>query len=187
MAKDRERKHRDRAGVGPEPDRSRRRLVSMDDLDGYTFADGEPDIRGWEVCTVGGRELGDVTDLLVDPDHGEVVMLEVNMRSDGLRVEVPIRAVQLERDRRVVTVDSGDIEAGRETSREARLDDRVDATARQTIRSEPEAAPDVRHATPANDEDAVARRVDEDGTEEVVVERRPVVEEVVVRRRPVDE
>jgi sporulation protein YlmC with PRC-barrel domain len=109
MAKHKDRSERDRAGVGPEPHASRK-LVPLNDLDGYYFAKGEPDIRGWDVLTVNGRELGEVEDVLVDPDRREVVMLEVELRDDGVRAEVPIRAVQLDRERKVVLLDSGDLD-----------------------------------------------------------------------------
>jgi sporulation protein YlmC with PRC-barrel domain len=119
MAKRKDRSERDRAGVGPDP-HAARRLVPLNDLHGYDFAKGEPDVRGWDVVTLGGRELGEVEDVLVDPDRREVVMLEVDLREDGIRAEVPIRAVQLDRDRKVVLLDSGDLD------QDARPDERSD-------------------------------------------------------------
>ena len=35
---------------------------------GFKIADGEPDIRGWEVRTLAGMEVGEVDDLLIDPN-----------------------------------------------------------------------------------------------------------------------
>ena len=55
---------RDEAGVGPNPNDARR-LVPMKDLHNYKVVDGEPDIRGWNVFTATGRELGEIEDLLV--------------------------------------------------------------------------------------------------------------------------
>lgn len=192
MAKQRDLR-RDRSGVGPDPAESRRRLVSIDDLSGYTVAKGEPDVRGWEVCTLSGRELGEVEDLLIDPDRGEVVMLEVELRGDGVHAEVPIRAVQIDRKRKVVLVDSGDINEG--IRNEVRARDRMDPQERENIRgSYRDTARDVRYGDRVehgardrdrddhSDIDAVTGSVDE-----TVVERRDVVEEVVVRRRPADE
>jgi sporulation protein YlmC with PRC-barrel domain len=202
MAKDRDMR-RDMAGVGPDPSESRRHLMSIDDLDGYTIPKGEPDIRGWDVTTLNGRELGQVEDLLIDPERGEVVMLEVALRGDRLHAEVPIRSVQLDRKRNVVLVDSGDIES--RTSDRGRARDRMDAEERERMRSTYGGERrDVRYDEGRHDEDRHfeveadgdrARRRDEtladrrnDGdVEETVIERRPVIEEVVVRRRSVDD
>jgi hypothetical protein len=184
---------RDRAGLGPDPSESRRRLVSIDAVDGFRIASGEPDVRGWEVRTLSDRELGSVEDLLIDPDRGEVVMLEVALRGDDVRAEVPLRSVQLDRGRKVVIVDSGDVEAGAGRSPEVRQHERAVQDADEPRASRP--APDSRSVDDdiAREErahdTAEVRRVGsaDDGTEERVVERRPMVEEVVVRRRPVDE
>jgi sporulation protein YlmC with PRC-barrel domain len=142
MAKDRD-SRRDLAGVGPDPSESRRRLISIDDLDGYKVASGEPDIRGWDVATLNGRELGSVEDLLVDPDRGEVVMVEVALRGDKLHAEVPLRSVQLDRKRKVVIVDSGDIESG--THHDVRARDRLDRDERDRMRSTYTDPRDVRY------------------------------------------
>jgi sporulation protein YlmC with PRC-barrel domain len=186
---------RDSAGHGPDPSESRRRLVSIDDLSGYTVAKGEPDVRGWEVTTLGGRELGAVEDLLIDPERGEVVMLEVELRGDGeVHAEVPIRSVQIDRKRKVVMVDSGDINDGLRHPVRAR--DRMDEVERENIRGTYRDARDVRYGERVEHDERVEqgeraehdeRVTAADGTEERVVERRPMVEEVVVRRRPVDE
>jgi sporulation protein YlmC with PRC-barrel domain len=182
---------RDSAGVGPEPDRSRRRLVSIDDLDGFQVAEGEPDIRGWEVCTLNGRELGSVEDLLIDPERGEVVMLEVAMRGD-VHAEVPLRSVQIDRKRKVIVADSGDVDE--HDRHDVRARDRMTADERDEIRGAyRDRKRDLRYGDPDADaardirEDAGVRssadaRTD-DSMEEHVIERRPMVEEVVVRRR----
>jgi hypothetical protein len=79
---------RDEAGVGPNPDDARR-LIGMKQLGNYKIVDGEPDIRGWNVYTATGRELGEVEDLLVDTDHGEVVMLDIDLKRDEHRSRRP--------------------------------------------------------------------------------------------------
>ena len=71
-----ERETRDLAGVGPYA-RERERLVALSTLDSWKVSDGDPDIRGWEVRTVNNRQLGTVNDLLIDPDAGEAVLLDV--------------------------------------------------------------------------------------------------------------
>lgn len=183
MAKNKDRMRRDQAGVGPDPEDARRhRLVSMHELDGYTIADGEPDIRGWDVRTLNGREIGEIDDLLIDTDRGEVVMIEVELRDGGVRAEVPIRSVQLDRENKAVIVDSSDIDA----RHDQRPRDRMQAVERH------DEVRDARGDLPksvtygARERDA-DRGMIEDGTEEVVIERRPVIEEVVVRRKVIDE
>lgn len=184
MARKKERVRRDQAGVGPDPENARRhRLVSMHELDGYTIAEGEPDIRGWDVRTLSGQEIGEIEDLLIDTDRGEVVMIEVEMREGGVHAEVPIRSVQLDRESKAVIVDSGDIDA----RHDQRSRDRLRAVERsdeiQDARGD-----ESRTVTYGGREQhsADVERTADDG-DEVVVERRPVIEEVVVRRRVVDE
>jgi hypothetical protein len=172
---------RDRAGRGPDPAESRRRLVSIDAIDGFKIADGEPDVRGWEVRTLSYRDLGAVEDLLIDPDRNEVVMLEVALHGDDVRAEVPLRSVQLDRSRKVVVVDSGDVEDGT-THRVQRNVDEHDLV--DTDRDSREHA--VRYEGDRHDIDRSTLRNDDD-VEETIVERRPLVEEVVVRRRRVEE
>jgi sporulation protein YlmC with PRC-barrel domain len=185
MARRKDRSERDRAGVGPEPHASRQ-LVPLNDLDGYDFADGEPDIRGWDVCTVNGRELGEVEDVLVDPDRREVVMLEVGLRDGDIRAEVPIRSVQLDRDRKIVLLDSGDLD--RVVRYDERAPNRVDDE--RTPRRDNRGSERTAHYGVAVDPDrhrAMSAGASASDDDEVVVERRPMVEEVVVRRRVVDE
>ncbi|HYD51921.1 MAG TPA: PRC-barrel domain-containing protein [Gemmatimonadaceae bacterium] len=82
------------------------RLVPLKELDGYRLADGEPDIRGWPVQTLSGRKIGEIDDVLVDQSTGEVVLLDVDLDGTKRRTLAPARAVQLQRDRRVVLIDS---------------------------------------------------------------------------------
>jgi len=171
MARDRNRIRRDDAGVGPDPDMAGR-LYRLGDMN-FKIADGEPDIRGWEVRTLAGVELGEVDDLLIDPHRNEVVMLSVDLKDSDEHVNIPIRGVQLDRDRKRVVVDSGDIRDARETY----MGDTVDA---ERVRE------DARVADTRRVDDRGERITEGDRTEEVVVERRPVIEEVVVRRRVVD-
>jgi sporulation protein YlmC with PRC-barrel domain len=106
MSNDRHR--RDAAGVGPYP-RESDQLVPLSRLDKWRVSKGEPDIRGWEVRTVSGRQLGTVRDLLIDRDAGEAVMLDVNVPSAGRNANVPIRVVQIDRAARVILMDSADL------------------------------------------------------------------------------
>ena len=99
---------RDAAGVGPYA-RDLEQLVPMSSLDSWRVADGEPDIRGWEVQTVSNRQLGTVRDLLIDASAGEVVLLDVDLSGTHKHALVPIRVVQIDRARRVILMDSADL------------------------------------------------------------------------------
>lgn len=169
---DRDRLRRDAAGVGPYA-RDAERLVALKDMGNWDVADGEPDIRGWEVRTVGGRELGKVKELLIDPDANEVVMLDVDLTGSDQHSLVPLRIVEIDRPRRVVRMDSADLTpAEREAA--ARTDDHESAAEHAADRERRWADTGrVRYPSRNNDE--------------VVVERRPMVEEVVVRRHLVDD
>ncbi len=191
-----ERVRRDAAGVGPDPDFSRR-LYPIDELKDYRIASGEPDVRGWSVRTLNGREVGEVEDLLIDPTRGEVVMLEVDLDNSGRHISVPLRSVQVDRTRNCVIVDSMDVDPERGEVHDARMRDRLtdEDRARMTedmrdartrdVRYEtaPDAGIDERaRAAEASDRSA-ARTLD---AADDLGEDQPVVEEVVVRRRVVD-
>lgn len=189
MARDRDRGRRDVAGIGPDPQFTGR-LYRLGDTGNFKIADGEPDIRGWDVRTLAGSEVGEVDDLLIDPHRGEVVMLDIDLKDTDQHVNVPIRSVQLDRGRRCVIVDSGDIRSARERVLGDRLDEdtRIRDARDDDLRDEGE----DRSITDRMREIRYGRTADDADAEEVVVERRPVIEEVVVRRRvgeaePVDE
>ncbi|MEX2177665.1 MAG: PRC-barrel domain-containing protein [Gemmatimonadaceae bacterium] len=146
----------DAAGTGPYA-REMQRLVPLSEMRGWNVIKGEADIRGWEVKTVSGRALGNVRELLVDADAGEVVMLDVDLGGTDRHSFVPIRVVEIDRARRIVRADSSD------------LGDSPPAHEERPAR-EFGAAGEVRYA------DASER----------VVDSRPMVEETVVRRRDVD-
>ena len=96
---------RDEAGVGPNP-RDARRLVPLKDLRDYKVVDGEPDIRGWNVWTATGRELGEIEDLLVDTDMGEVVMVDIDLKRDDRHTLAPIKAAWIDRENRRVVLNT---------------------------------------------------------------------------------
>jgi hypothetical protein len=201
MARLDDRGGRDAAGTGPyhRPDSD---LVPLRELADWQLNDGEPDIRGWEVSTVGGRVIGTVRDLLVDRKAGEVVLLDLDLAGGDRRGRAPIRAVQIDRKSRVIRMDSADL---LDSAALAALSDRDDARPNDDVRlrSDRPAGADLdgggareldRDRTIAADRDrdlddefGTRRELLADGTEETVVDRRPVMyEEVVVRRRPVD-
>lgn len=110
----REDNRRDTAGIGPDPSLAGR-LTRLSSMRGFDIAQGEPDIRGWDVRTLSGAEIGEVDDLLVDPHRGEVVLIDIDMKGSDQHVNVPIRGVQIDRTRRCVIVDSGDLRNARES------------------------------------------------------------------------
>lgn len=155
-----QRRPTDSAGIGPYA-RERERLVPMKKMRGWNVVDGESDIRSWEVKTVSGKVLGTVNELLIDPDAGEVVMLDVDLAGSDRHALIPIRVVEIDRSRRVVRADSGDLEDHHE-------------------------APGSRLT--AEDLSKVRRDVHYSGaSHERVVERRPIVEEKVARRSQVED
>lgn len=177
MARERDNVRRDMAGVGPDPSLTGR-LHRLSDIKGFKIASGEPDIRGWDVRTLSGSEVGEVDDLLIDPQRGEVVMLDVDLKDSKEHVSVPIRGVQLDRDRRCVIVDSGDINSARNAVM-------GDAAPRGDIRANDRSEDDRLLDENASREVRYGVMREGDMTEEVI-ERRPVIEEVVVRRRVID-
>jgi sporulation protein YlmC with PRC-barrel domain len=157
---DRDRQRRDAAGIGPyagDVDR----LVPLSEMKKWDVSEGDPDIRHWEVRTVSGRDIGKVRELLIDPDQGEVVMLEIDLSASDRHARVPIRIVQIDRAARIVRVDSADVTPMELEETKPRERDRKWADSGR-----------VRYPDAGN---------------EMIVERRPVVEEVVVRRRLVDD
>jgi hypothetical protein len=116
---------RDCAGVGPDP-RTAGRLYRMSDYDGYKVASGSPDVRGWDVRTLSGNDIGEVEDLLIDPHRGEVVMLDVDLFESHRHVAIPVRGVQIDRKRHFVVVDSGDVRDARDMAAGDAMVDRPD-------------------------------------------------------------
>jgi hypothetical protein len=151
----------DAAGVGPHA-RERGDLIPLSAVKGWNVVDGGADIRSWEVRTLAGRILGHVRDLLIDKKAGEVVMLDVDLAGSDRRAMLPLRLVEVDRTRRVVRADSGDMQPYEETG-SARL------TTEELGRVRQRQGKPGRNAT------------------EKVVERRPVVEETIVRRRIADD
>lgn len=95
-------------GAGPYAG-ERQKLIPMSTLESWTVSEGEPDVRGWEVRTLGGRPLGAVGDLLIDDSAGEVVFLDIDLSASDRRTFVPVRVVFIDRARRLVLMDSADL------------------------------------------------------------------------------
>jgi hypothetical protein len=84
-------------------------LHRLDELKGWDVADGEADVRGWEVRTISGRVIGKITDLLVDTTRGEVVLFDIDLADTSRHTLAPARAAQIDRANKVVRLDSGDV------------------------------------------------------------------------------
>jgi hypothetical protein len=96
---------RDEAGVGPNP-ADAGRLTRLKDLRHFKIVDGEPDIRGWNVYSATGRELGEVEDLLVDTELEEVVMVDVDLKRDDRHTFAPIKAAWIDREHKRVVLNT---------------------------------------------------------------------------------
>ena len=95
-------------------DMPRDRVIPLDDLDDYQVAEGDPDVRGWDVIASDGRKIGEVDQLLVDPQAMKVRYLDVDV-DDGLladsnnedrHVLIPIGYARLEEAEDQIRVDS---------------------------------------------------------------------------------
>ncbi len=86
-------------------------LKRYSDLDDVEIAEGDPDVRGWDVVAADGHELGEVKDLIVDTGAMKVRYLETELDRDtyGLKddrdVLIPVDTVQLDRDDDHVVLD----------------------------------------------------------------------------------
>lgn len=67
---------------------ARSRVAPLRNLRGYRVAEGDPDVRGWEVVGGDRRRIGTVDDLLVDTPEGKVRYLDVQLDT-GLYRDAP--------------------------------------------------------------------------------------------------
>ncbi len=78
------------------------RLVRLEELKGFQVAEGDEDIRGWEVKTPDGKTIGKVEDLIVDPAERRVRYMEVKVNHEALGIDddrhilVPIGTARLD-------------------------------------------------------------------------------------------
>jgi sporulation protein YlmC with PRC-barrel domain len=86
------------------------RIAPLSALNVFEVAEGYPDIRGWQVASADGQEVGKVHDLLIDVDQMRTRYLDVRLTkalaaSPGDRdVLVPIGTAQVVEDKNVVRV-----------------------------------------------------------------------------------
>lgn len=95
---------------------STERIVPLSEAPDFKVAEGDPDVRSWEVWSADGRRVGKVDELLVDLQARKVRYLDVDVeRSAGDRhVLVPIGYARLdeERDRvNIASLTGSDLEA----------------------------------------------------------------------------
>jgi sporulation protein YlmC with PRC-barrel domain len=100
---DANREHRDDDG----------RLVHLDEVKGrYRVAEGNPDIRGWDVRASEGRKVGEVDDLVIDTGKCKVRYIEVKVdkditgTDDDRRMLFPIGRARLDNDADEVRLDA---------------------------------------------------------------------------------
>jgi photosynthetic reaction center H subunit len=92
------------------------RLVPIDKMSDFRVAEGDPDVRGWNVIGSDGTKVGKVDNLLVDREAMKVRYLDVDVDDDLVRTDrdhhilVPIGHARLERDEKRIVV--GGIESG---------------------------------------------------------------------------
>ena len=87
------------------------RVVPLGQLDDFKVAEGDPDVRGWQVVASDGRKIGEVDELLIDTNAMKVRYLDVEVEN-GLMAEpdrhvlVPIGYARLDRSGDRVMVDN---------------------------------------------------------------------------------
>ena len=80
------------------------RLARLEDLKGFQVAQGDYDIRGWEVRTPDDRKIGKVEELIVDPVERRVRYMEVKVDGKTLGIDddrhilVPIGTARLKEE-----------------------------------------------------------------------------------------
>ena len=85
-------------------------LKRFSEMDNVEVAKDDPDIRGWDVTTADGQELGEIKDLLVDTRTMKVHAVEVELEgshfdwSDNRRVVVPVDSLRVNRDEDEVVI-----------------------------------------------------------------------------------
>ncbi|HEY0971203.1 MAG TPA: PRC-barrel domain-containing protein [Gemmatimonadales bacterium] len=104
---------RDEMNVGPDP-RQARHLKPLGELGKLRVADGEPDVRGWDVYTSTGREIGVVHELLVDTEAGEVVMLDVDLKRNDRHTLAPVRAAWIDHAANRVIINAAEVQGAEE-------------------------------------------------------------------------
>lgn len=81
-----------------------RNLHRFSEMENVEVSEDDPDVRGWDVVTSDGRDIGEVKDLLVDTSSMKVRSLEVELEgsrfnwNDNRRVAIPVESVALDEE-----------------------------------------------------------------------------------------
>ena len=87
------------------------RLTRLEELKGFQVADGDHDIRGWEVRTPDDKKIGKVEELIVDPAERRVRYMEVKVDrkalgwDDDRHILIPIGTARLNDDKHDVLIE----------------------------------------------------------------------------------
>lgn len=85
-------------------------LQRMEDLENWTIAEGEPDIRGWDILTEEGDHVGKVHDLIASPKTQHVYFILAQIGGlwgmGGRQVLVPLDRIHLNRENHQVRIDA---------------------------------------------------------------------------------
>ncbi len=94
-------------------DSSKEQIVPFDELDDFEIAEGDPDVRGWDVMSSDGKKIGEVDNLLIDTGAMKVRYLDVdiddsllNDANDNRHILVPIGYARLDEENDQVMVDT---------------------------------------------------------------------------------
>ena len=164
---DRPREERPDSGQPAGPDGQ---LVELRQLDDYVIAEGDPDIRGWEVKTAAGlgdRTVGYVEDLIVDRDTLRVRYVLVCLDKDAVattrdrRILVPVGVGRLDEHNDQVRLDgytTGQL-VGIPEFRPGKLTRQYEATVRRRFAPPaPKAGPRSRRSVDFYDQDEFDER-----------------------------
>lgn len=108
---DSERKMREDRGAADAAAARGGSLARLDELDNYKVADGDADIRGWDVRMEDGRKVGKVDELIVDTAALKARYIEVKMKKeftgsdDDRWALIPIGTAQLDEKEDEVIID----------------------------------------------------------------------------------
>jgi photosynthetic reaction center H subunit len=79
-------------------------LRRLEDLKDFQVAEGDPDIRGWDVRTPDGKKIGKVEELIVDPAERRARYMELKVDREALGIDddrhilVPVGAARVRED-----------------------------------------------------------------------------------------
>lgn len=87
-------------------------LTTLSESGEYEVVPGDPDPRGWAVLTHDGRRIGQVHDLVIEPEVGKVRYLECEVTfpiggrpAGGQRILIPVESTRLDLDENLVLAD----------------------------------------------------------------------------------